>query len=179
MSILNSKFDILRGWPNGSAVAEDLVIGVPSNDSLHTGDWVRLDPAGAGYAPVDEARTAKDASLIAGAAHANIEAPELWGLVIEGRDEYSAQASGRITVLLGGGYIVRLWNDPDKAAADQMFDEALMAPGRPVTLLNGQIVDAGIAAGEAVLPTTTQIFGYCLKVVGAGDNATCDLYISL
>jgi hypothetical protein len=179
MSILNSKFDILRGWPNSSAVAEDFVIGAPTNDPLVTGAWVRLsfaNPA-TGYVPLDTVKANKDAALATGAAHANIASPELWCLVIEGRDEYSAQAAGRITCLLGGGYIVRLWNDPDTAAND-MFVSANMAPGRMVTIAGGKVVDAGLATGADYTALIKQPIGYCLRNDDTA-NYTVDIYVNL
>ena len=43
MVALNSKFDILRGWPNSSAVAEDFVIGGTTTHAHKQGTWVSLD----------------------------------------------------------------------------------------------------------------------------------------
>ena len=106
MSILNSKFDILRGWPNSSAVAEDWNVPAvidPLHDNLYSGSWVKLDPGVDGVPTVKgQTKATKDSLTIS-------SFPTLWGLVIEGQDEYSSRFSGKVTVLLGGGYVVRLY----------------------------------------------------------------------
>lgn len=100
MVALNNKFDILRGWPNGSAVQEDLII--PSTPNLDThkfmqGQWVSLKDANDGSMSCVE--------TLAGTASSAIQSCYL---IIEGRDDYSSQFANRVTCLLGGGYMVRL-----------------------------------------------------------------------
>ena len=201
MSTLNSKFDILRGWPNSSAVAEDWVVPTISNghDNLKTGHWVRLDPAVPTVMTCkSETRAAKDMSRLsitrAATAVEGVKAltayglpyTPLWALVIEGQDEYSSAFSKRVTVLLGGGYVVRLWNvvaeDHADAADDNMFVSANMAPGVPVTLVDGQIAYAGaINAAMADLTgddpdvASRLPIGWCVRYDSA--NATCDIFV--
>lgn len=198
MSTLNSKFDILRGWPNSSAVAEDWVVPTiaDGDDTLNTGCWVRLNPATpAVMTCVSEARSAKDSALyvtntvdkatVANAA--TVMAPfkhqALWGLVIEGQDEYSSAFGHRVTVLLGGGYVVRLYNavasNAATAGAVNMFDPTSIAPGRAVGLVNGLITDCGGAALGTVANGHLIPLGHCLRVDASAGSAgsTCDIFV--
>lgn len=171
MSILNSKFDILRGWPNSSAVAEDWNVPAvinPLHDNLYSGSWVQLDPGVDGVPTVKgQTKASKDSLTIS-------SFPTLWGLVIEGQDEYSSRFSGKVTVLLGGGYVVRLYNDG--VAANAQFDSAGLHPGVPVKLTDGKIAAIGVA-GDA-LPNGVGVdhkIGYCVRYDSA--NATCDIFV--
>ncbi len=181
MSILNSKFDILRGWPNGSAVAEDFVFVTPdgNNDPLVTGTWVRLDSTvDSGYSLKKEERGNKNACVIVNNPGENAPeqcVPELWGLVIEGTDEYSADQAGRVTVLLGGGYVVRLWNS--STDANHMFtDDAHLEPGSAVTIVGGKIKAIEKDAGVAMDVDTTQVIGWVLKDDSTA-NSTIDIFV--
>ena len=180
MSILNSKFDILRGWPNSSAVAEDwnvpdIAVG---HDPLYSGTWVKLDPAVPTVPTVKSQARADKASGTIGS-H-----PTLWALVIEGQDEYSSRFSNKVTVLLGGGYVVRLYND----GVNDQFTAANLAPGVPVKLVEGKVAFAGAAGGTLdadVAPadgvqldellTAPHKLGYCVRYDSA--NATCDIFV--
>ena len=103
MVALNSKFDILRGWPNSSAVQEDFVIPSAQDDAnaahhkFYQGTWVTLADS-------------NDGSMVCDVAVANVDssATNSCYLIIEGRDDYSSQFAKRVTCLLGGGYMVRL-----------------------------------------------------------------------
>ena len=96
MAALNSKFDILRGWPNSSAVQEDFVIGGTSTHAHKQGTWVSLDSS------------VKDGSMQTADAAANSGFGSDCYLIIEGRDDFSSRFANRVTCLLGGGYIVRI-----------------------------------------------------------------------
>jgi hypothetical protein len=177
MSILNSKFDILRGWPNSSAVAEDW--NVPTiaagDDPLYSGTWVKLDKDVTAVPTVkSQTKASKDSTTIG--TH-----PTLWALVIEGQDEYSSRFSNKVTVLLGGGYVVRLYND---GVNNQFTAHADLAPGAPVKLEDGKIavigaaggsLDVGGAAGVQLdeLLATVHKIGYCL----AKTDDTCDIFV--
>lgn len=108
MAALNSKFDILRGWPNSSAVQEDFVIGATGVQSGWThphaaGTWVKLAHTNDGTMKTDDA------------AASSAFATKCY-LIIEGADDYSSRFSNRVTCLLGGGYMVRVfksYNDAD------------------------------------------------------------------
>lgn len=175
MSTLNSKFDILRGWPNSSAVAEDWVvptIGV-GEDALKTGAWVRLDPAQkTAMTCLSELKADKDSPVFV-AANGLQKCPALYALVIEGTDEYSSAFGSRVTVLLGGGYVVRLYNNG--VAGDAMFTAGGMAPGRPVALVNGLITDCGRDVGATFVAGDIVPMGRCLRV--DTDAGTCDIYV--
>jgi hypothetical protein len=167
MSILNSKFDILRGWPNSSAVAEDW--NVPTiaadHDPLYSGTWVRLDKDFTAVPTVkSQTKASKDSGTLS-------EFPTLWGLVIEGQDEYSSRFSNKVTVLLGGGYVVRLYND---GVNDQFTAAENLAPGAPVKLQDGKIAVIGVA-GAAIGDGVAVIhkIGYCL----AKTDDTCDIFV--
>jgi len=101
MVALNSQFDILRGWPNSSAVQEDFIIGNSSNDHndfTHphaTGTWVSLAASTDGSMSTDDSNASSSAS-------------KSCYLIIEGVDDLSSRFSKRVTCLLGGGYIVRI-----------------------------------------------------------------------
>lgn len=98
MVALNSKFDILRGWPNSSAVQEDFVIG-SDNHPHYMGQWVSLDVQN------------KDGSMrtaVALAATVSDSVDAKCYMIIEGKDDFSSRFANRVTCLLGGGYVVRL-----------------------------------------------------------------------
>lgn len=96
MVALTSKFDILRGWPNGSAVQEDFVIGGTSSHAHKQGTWVSLDSS------------KKDGTMCTSDSAANSDFGSDCYLIIEGRDDYSSRFANRVTCLLGGGYMVRI-----------------------------------------------------------------------
>ena len=112
MVALNSKFDILRGWPNSSAVQEDFVVGGTSTHAHKQGTWVSLDSS------------VKDGSMKTADAAANSGFGSDCYLIIEGRDDYSSRFANRVTCLLGGGYMVRI------------PQQGVDAEGSPYTCLN-------------------------------------------
>ena len=114
MAALNSGFDILRGWPNSSAVQEDFIIGGTTNHAHKTGTWVSLDSS------------KKDGTMTTSDLAANSGFGSDCYLIIEGRDDYSSRFANRVTCLLGGGYIVRI----PKEGKD--------AEGAPYTCLNSE-----------------------------------------
>lgn len=95
MVALNSKFDILRGWPNSSAVAEDFVIGGTDNHDHLQGQWVSLADS-------------SDGSMVTADSTPTSAANVSCYLIIEGLDDHSSKFANRVTCLLGGGYIVRI-----------------------------------------------------------------------
>ena len=94
MVALNSQFDILRGWPNSSAVAEDFSIPA-KNDTFKQGLWVSV-------------KAGDSAGSVAVDALATSAAGVRPFLIIEGVDDYSSQFANRVTALMGGGYVVRI-----------------------------------------------------------------------
>lgn len=104
MAVLNSKFDILRGWPNGSAVAEDLVKATKDATDpaiYRAGHFVAVGFGSDASTPVPYGACGdmKDNTAAAGRHLA---------LIIEGEEETSSSMSGTVTALVGGGYVVRL-----------------------------------------------------------------------
>lgn len=155
MANLKSKFDILRGWPQQSAVQEDFIIGgTSSGHKHHQGTWVSL---GAAYTTTNEAM-----------ADVNSSKAKKCFLVIEGKDDYSSQFANRVTVLLGGGYVVRLDGDTARVEVAQYAAGAYVA-GSPVKVLNGVVTLA------AVNDTADLIVGTVLKY--DANSKTLDVFV--
>ena len=186
MAVLSNKFDILRGWPNASAVAEDFII--PSKSEIDNllnshkflqGQWVALKSTTDGTMACEPLI----ADVDSGAARACY-------LIIEGRDDYSAQFANRVTCLVGGGYMVRLPHkgvDSDGQSYDILGSAVSnFIPGRPVKVEDGKLspvnpddVDGAggaEAANIAELALQIQIVGRVMAVNSA-DN-TIDVFIN-
>lgn len=108
MAVLNSKFDILRGWPDGSAVAEDFIKSNHADvaDDVSAGVYRHGNFVALGFGKsVAE-------SIAYGACGKRTDnssaAGRRLGLIIEGDEETSSQMSNTVTCLVGGGYVVRL-----------------------------------------------------------------------
>ena len=106
MAVLNSKFDILRGWPDGSAVAEDFVKSTdPAAETAkgvyRHGNFVRI-----GFGK--DNTVAVNYGACGNRAHNTAGVDVHLGLIIEGDEETSSQMSNTVTCLVGGGYVVRL-----------------------------------------------------------------------
>jgi hypothetical protein len=130
MAILDSKFDILRGWPNGSAVAEEFKLTTTNNTgNQKAGKWV---PIADGMAVSDAVATSSGGAACA--------------LVIEGREDESHKLSGTCTALLGGGYVVRLEN---VTADSEQFTSVGLTTGSAVAVA-GSIIVAAVGADIAV-----------------------------
>ena len=139
MAVLKSDFDILRGWPDGSAVAEDFAVnGTAGTHTYKAGQWVALDSGTPGTMPTHE-------DLANAVSGRNTKC----FMIIEGREDFSAGATAadKVTVLLGGGYVARLHN----RTADEMYDTAdgedpavnwAYTPGMPGKVVNGIITPA-------------------------------------
>ena len=147
MAALNSKFDILRGWPNSSAVAEDFVIGATGAQSGWThphaaGTWVTL------------ANTTDGSMKTVDGAAASAFGTSCF-LVIEGADDYSSRFSNRVTCLLGGGYVVRVpqsYNDADGNAVTCLNTAAsTFAPGDLVKVVGNALTKVTVAALDIVI----------------------------
>ena len=138
MVALNSKFDILRGWPNSSAVQEDFVIGGTSTHSHKQGMWVILDTS------------KKDGSMVTADSLPSSSQTVRPSLIIEGRDDYSSRFANRVTCLLGGGYVVRIpQNGVDAEGASYACLAAAAsnyAPGQLLEVTNGVL--SAIAGGD-------------------------------
>ena len=137
MSVLDSKFDILRGWPNAGAVAIEVKrAGTAQTAKQTAGTWIKLDPLADAHNGVPTAEDAACAST--GGAFC--------GLVIEGAEDFSSGMSGTLTVLVGGGYVVRLEN---KDADNEMYTNVGLEPGSAVRV-DANIVKAAAAAGDTI-----------------------------
>jgi hypothetical protein len=154
MANLKSKFDILRGWPQQSAVQEDFIIGGVVNHEHHQGTWVKL---------ADSYTTADNKALV------DSSATTKCFLVIEGRDDYSSQFANRVTVLLGGGYVVRLDGDTNRVSVAQFSGNAFSA-GNAVKVVNGVIQKYGDQND-----TVDMIVGTVLKF--DANSKTLDVFV--
>ena len=200
MAVLNSKFDILRGWPQSSAVAEDFkTVTAVTAAPQKAGTWVELDPAAtAGYTLKNVAATSVPVDT---------DYRRMVALVIEGKEDYSSTMSGTATCLLGGGYVVKLTNgDGYKMFATLVDDTAVVngagaalgphnyRPGAPVRVKGGiiwpaDLNDAGAAPltwgatiADGVASEADENFamlvgtvGYVLKYDSA--NGTLDIFV--
>ena len=160
MAVLNSKFDILRGWPNGSAVAIDVGMeALPQNGahSFRAGTFVKLIDN-----PVTPGRAIAESTL-AGTSSVNAAANQRagsglggFGLIIEGLEETSAAMSKTLTVLVGGGFVARFHKEASMTenafgsasipnGVDQFTDRAAVAnnaaePANAISIAAGQQV---------------------------------------
>jgi hypothetical protein len=141
MSLLNSKFDILRGYPNGSALTWPFPIktaGSPPVPVALPGGTIVTQELQAGQTVVDKATSPNITS-------ANPKEP--W-LVVEGNDDFSGQFVGKCACAkLGSGIIFE---------TDQ-YDTGTYTPGVPVTM------NAGKIASRATPDATKQIIGFVLE----------------
>jgi hypothetical protein len=188
MAILNSKFDILRGWPDGSAIAEDFTISESASAAavdnvFRSGHFVALG--------VDSAFSGANYTCGADADKLNSDGSVSLGLVIEGQEDYSSRMSKTVTALIAGGYVVRLHLeasqagfqgkvnggvDQFRATAGIANGAATMKAGARVVLWNGLVepLDAAHTAAGAAGANVTAI-GTCLRYDSA-DN-TCDILV--
>jgi len=136
MALLNSKFDILRGYPNGSALCW------PFNIKKTGGSYANI-PAGtivttelSGTATVVDAATTPNTS---------IADPKTMWLVVEGNDDFSGTYVGKCAAAkLGSGII---WETDN-------FATGSYTPGTPISVSAGQIKVKGL---------NEQIIGYVLE----------------
>ena len=162
MSLLNSKFDILRGWPEGSACVEELTVLAADKAKAVAGKWITMDGAAADYQVADAGASDGLQSCL---------------LVLEGTEESSSGANDavagtlRCTVLLGGGYVVRLEN---KDADDEMFDNS----GEEITVGAPVKVAAGVISAVAAVNEENCV-GFVLATNLVGNLGTIDVYIDL
>ena len=139
MSLLNSKFDILRGYPNGSALTWPFAIktagGPPAVAvALPGGTLVTQELQGT--------QTVVDKMTSPNITSASPKEP--W-LVVEGNDDFSGQFVGKCACAkLGTGIIFE---------TDQ-YDSGTYAPGTAVAASTGKIKEAAL---------TDQVVGYVLE----------------
>ena len=183
MAILNSKFDILRGWPDGSAIAEDFTISkkvagvdATADNIFRAGRFVQIGVDGAGSAAAYTC--ASDASAI------NSDGTPL-GLIIEGQEDYSSRMSNTVTCLIAGGYMVKLHNEADQsgfqaavegganqfraASTTEVAGAVSLAAGVQVCVFNGLLEPLDPATDKA------KAIGYCVKYDSV-DN-TCEILV--
>lgn len=123
MALLNSKFDITRGYPNGSALAEPFAIkkvGSPLAPKLIPQGKIVTQELQSGGTVMDVATTPNVSTN---------DPLQVW-LVVESNDDFSGSFVGKLNaILLGSGVI---WETTDFAAGSY-------PPGTPVSYANGQV----------------------------------------
>lgn len=163
MVALNSKFDILRGWPNSSAVQEDFVIGGVNFNKHRQGEWVSLQDK-------------NDGSMVTDDAAVSSAADKSCYIIIEGLDDHSSKFANRVTCLLGGGYMVRIPETaPDAYAGGSSY--RCFAAG--VTAANFVVGQYAAVVGSVLSPLATRAAGDAVGQIIARDvnNGTVDLLV--
>jgi hypothetical protein len=139
MAILDSKFDILRGYPNGSASVWTFDIkqtGSPLAPVLLPGGTLVTQELQGTLTVVDKATTPDISTL---------DPLEVW-LVVEGNDDYSGEFTKKVACAKPGTGLI--WETDD-------FGAGTWTPGKAVTY----------SAGQAILRTavTQQVLGHVLE----------------
>jgi len=131
MAMLNSKFDILRGWPREGSLDESLPI--KASETVISGEVVQYDAGGADPGAITAATTPNRAAA---------NSKQVF-VVIEGNDDFSAQYVKKAVVLRDNA-VFRL--DPDNFTYN-----AGMVPGAPLSFSSGLWIIA--AAGNQIIGT--------------------------
>jgi len=171
MAVLNSKFDILRGWPDGAAIAEDFNKASNAddlNDGVYRhGNFVSLGFAGNGTTAAAYGAGGKRAENTAAAGRR-------LGLIIEGDEETSSQMSKTVTCLIGGGYMVRLHAEGQFSA--NAYGSASIPGGRDQFVLtrpsNVGADGTGLAAVGVANQTDFNAAGGAAVTIAAGSPVT-------
>ena len=147
MAVLNSKFDILRGWPDGSAVAEDFIKSSHANVASDVADGVyrhgNFVALGFGNAKTNSVAYGACGLRVDNTSAAGIRL----GLVIEGDEETSSQMSNTVTCLVGGGYVVRL--HAEGQFSQNAYGSASIPGGRDQFVLTRPKSDHSLGTGLA------------------------------
>ena len=172
MAVLNSKFDILRGWPDGSAVAEDFIksnhvdVADDVKDGVYRhGNFVALGFGQSKTAPVDYGACGK---RVDNTSAAGIRL----GLIIEGDEETSSQMSNTVTCLVGGGYVVRL--HAEGQFSQNAYGSASIPGGRDQFVLTRPASDnsggTGLAADGVANQDDFSVSGAAAITISAGSG---------
>jgi hypothetical protein len=144
---LNSKFDILRGFPREGAIDESFGIHQTTpgtDDALPAGMVVFVGTDGKAVAATTVNRTTTNAT-------------KTW-VVIEGNDDFSSQFVSKV-VCLRGNAMLRL--DPSN------FNAGVFTPGTPLTFSAGK---------WQVAIATNQVIGFVLQDNTATDGTLVVMY---
>lgn len=131
MALLESQFDILRGYPNGSALAQ------PFKAKLSGGTPVTLAGGKIVTQELDGGETVVDLATTPDTSSA--DEIEAW-LVVEGNDNYSSEYTGKVMCVKCGSGII--WETAD-------FTAGTYTPGVPVSFSGGKIKVKG--ANEQII----------------------------
>ena len=138
MSLLNSKFDLLRGYPNGSALVWPFMI-------KKTGSPLAPVTIAGGKLVTQELQGTNTVVNLASTPALDTQDPiDVW-LVVEGNDDYSGEFVEKCnTVKVGSGII---WETDD-------YEAGSYTVGQAVSFSSGQIMPKD---------TNEQIIGYVLE----------------
>lgn len=104
MSSTTSLFDVVGGWPNGSALSANFGQKAGLGTDLHEGEIVDIEDSGAGIPVVD-----RMTSSLQQATDASVVLPDQPWLVVQGLDQFDGEESGKVAcVKLGTGVIFRV-----------------------------------------------------------------------
>lgn len=188
MAVLNSKFDILRGWPNGSAVAEDLVkvkpVDADVKAAIKDGVYRHGNFVAIGYGKAADEHVAYGACSVRSHNTASSSTNVRLGLIIEGDEETSSKLSGTVTCLVAGGYVVRLHLEGQ--VTQNAFGSTSIPDGRDQFVLTRprgvgvQVDDVVLAAGtggtglaeDANSNTAFRTADNTTKTLEAGNDVT-------
>jgi hypothetical protein len=147
MALLNSKFDITRGYPNGSALAEPFAI-------IKIGSPLAPKAIPQGKIVTQSLQSGVTVMDVATSPNLSVADPiQVW-LVVESNDDFSGTFVGKLNaILLGTGVI---WETTDFAAGSY-------PPGTAVSFSAGQVKVKG--ANE-------QIIGYVVADESATSKGT-------
>ena len=160
MSVLNSLFDVVRGWPDESTIEEDFGIhsSVPANTPLTEGDILVQQTDGTMARGTGSDYGTAAAGSAGALAIAIVEAPQLWLCVggssdneSDGQQPQGASPNGISlgrgpwkVVAIKGTYMVEMQN----------FVTRAYVPGHTVTAIAGEVdlTDDGLAVNSAFQP---------------------------
>ncbi len=104
MSSTTSLFDVVGGWPNGSALSANFGQKAGLGTDLVEGEIVDIEDSGAGIPVVD-----RMTSSLQQATDASVVLPDQPWLVVQGMDQYDAEEPGMVAcVKLGTGVIFKV-----------------------------------------------------------------------
>lgn len=145
MSNLNSAFDVLRGWPNGSALSWDFTQKSGVADIVE-GTVVAIEDDGAGHAVVDRHQSA----LLTG------NNPDHPWLVVQGADQYDSEFTGKLTcVKLRTGIVFKVVTALTPTVGDLLWADASgvltnVDPGSSIVPL-GKVIEFVAADGYMIV----------------------------
>ncbi|MAG64359.1 MAG: hypothetical protein CMK74_00565 [Pseudomonadales bacterium] len=145
MTLLASKFDVKRGYPNGSALKWDFPVKKTGSTYEAIAAGKLVSPEAASGLPVVSKSSTPDTS--------QADNKDVW-LVVEGNDDYSGTYVQKVAALRIGSGLV--WKTSDYAAGTY-------AIGTAISWSSGQVKVKG---------SNEQIIGYVIEVDSTNSTVT-------